>query len=697
MSGPVELTKQENIAIVSISNPPVNALTVGIRQGIYDCVYEAAKDAAIDAILVTCKGRTFIVGADIREFGKNLPGMRTRDLANALENCPKPVIAAIHGMAFGGGFEVALGCHYRVATSDAQVAFPEIKLGLLPGGGGTQRAPRAMGVKPALDLIISGDPIPVKKAKEQGLIDELVDGDIIQGAIAFAKKIIATGSARPKLRERADKIAAATSEPNLFVDYEKNLPAKQRAFESPFRCIKAVKAAVERPYPEALDIEWELFSEAILSEQSLAQRHVFFAEREVAKIPDVPKETPLIPIKKVGIIGAGTMGGGIAMCFISAGIPVVLIEQKQEFLDKGMGIISKNYSSTVKKGKMTQQAMDKLMAMITPTTDYNALADVDLVVEAAFEDMGVKKEIFGKLDAICKKEAILATNTSTLDINAIADTTSRPEQVIGLHFFSPANIMRLLEIVRGAKTSKSVIATSMSLAKQIKKIGVLVGVCHGFVGNRILYKYRREAMFLIEEGATPEQVDKVITGFGLPMGPFAMADLAGLDIGYRVRKAEGKPKDERYSGTVADRLYEMNRLGQKTKAGFYKYAEGDRTPIPDPEVAKIIEEVSKELKIERRKISDEEILQRCIYPMINEGAKILEEGVALRSSDIDIIWINGYGFPIYRGGPMHYGETVGLKKVYGKICEFREKHGKVWEPAGLLTKLAKEGKKFSET
>jgi 3-hydroxyacyl-CoA dehydrogenase len=696
MIGPVELTKQDNIGIISIENPPVNALSTPVRQGVYDCMQAAEKDDSVKAIIVTCKGRTFIVGADIREFGKNLPGIKTNQLADELEKCSKPIVAAIHGMAFGGGLEIALGCHYRVATTDAQVAFPEIKLGLLPGGGGTQRAPRAMGVRPALDLILSGNPIPAKKAHEHGLIDELVEGDVVQGAVAFANKVIAQGSARRQLGRSDEKVEAAKSEPGLFDEYEKNIPAKQRAFEAPYRCIKAVKAAVELPFEQGVKREMELFEEAEASTQSAAQRHVFFAEREVAKIPDIPKDTPKIPIRKVGIIGAGTMGGGIAVCFVSAGFPVILIEQSQEFLDKGMATISKNYGSSVKKGRMTQEAADKLIAMITPSLNYDDLNDVDLVVEAAFEDMGVKREIFGKLDKVCKKEAILATNTSTLDINEIANSTSRPEQVIGLHFFSPANIMRLLEIVRGAKTSKSVIATSMSLAKTIKKIGVLVGVCHGFVGNRILYQYRRESMFLIEEGASPEQVDKVITGFGLPMGPFAMADLAGLDIGYRVRKAQGKPKDERYSGTVADRLAEMNRLGQKTKAGFYKYEEGSRNPIPDPEVAKIIEEVSNELNIKRREISDEEILQRCIYPMINEGAKILEEGIALRSSDIDMIWINGYGFPVYRGGPMHYGETVGLKSVYDKICEFREVHGKIWAPSPLLERLAKEGKKFSE-
>ncbi|MBN1653406.1 MAG: enoyl-CoA hydratase/isomerase family protein [Deltaproteobacteria bacterium] len=696
MSGPVELSKQENIGIISIDSPPVNALSTAVRKGVYDCVKEALNDESIQALIITCKGRTFIVGADIREFGKNLPGIRTAQLADELEKCPKPTVAAIHGMAYGGGLEVALGCHYRVATTDAQVAFPEIKLGLLPGGGGTQRAPRAMGIRPALDLILSGDPIAAKIALQQGLIDELVEGDITRGAIAFAQKVVAGGCARPQLSRRNEKIEAAKSDLDVFGEYERNIPPKQRAFEAPYRCIKAVRAAVELPFEEGLKREIELFKEAEASHQSAAQRHVFFAEREVAKIPDLPKETPLIPIRKVGIIGAGTMGGGIAMCFVNAGIPVVLLEQSQQFLDKGIEAISKSYASSVKKGKMSQATMDRLVAMIVPSLSYEALDDVDLVVEAVFEDMGVKKEVFEQLDKICKKEAILATNTSTLDIDEIAASTSRPEQVIGLHFFSPANIMRLLEIVRGAKSSKSVVATSMKLAKTIKKIGVLVGVCHGFVGNRMLYQYRRESMFLLEEGATPEQVDKVITDFGLPMGPFAMADLAGLDIGYRVRKAQGRPKDERYSGTVADRLVEMNRLGQKTKAGFYKYEEGGRTPIPDPEVSQIIEQVSRELNIERRRISDEEILQRCIYPMINEGAKILEERIALRSSDIDIIWINGYGFPIYRGGPMHYAETVGLKNVYEKLCEFKEKYGKVWEPSPLLARLAKEGKKFSE-
>ena len=416
----------------------------------------------------------------------------------------------------------------------------------------------------------------------------------------------------------------------------------------------------------------------------------------MAKIPDVPKDTPLLAVNKVGIVGAGTMGGGISMCFASAGTPVVLLEQSQEFLDKGLGIIQKNYGSSVKRGRISQEKMDQCMGLITPSLRYDDLADVDLVIEAVFEEMPLKKEIFGKLDGVCRKDAIMATNTSTLDVNEIASSTSRPEQVIGLHFFSPAHIMRLLEIVRGDATSKSVIATSMNLAKRIRKIGVLVGVCHGFVGNRILYPYRREASFLVEDGALPQQVDKVITDFGLPMGPFAMADLAGLDIGWRVRKAQGRPKDERYSGTVADRLCEQGRFGQKTGKGFYKYESGSRAPIPDPGVEKLILEVSDELGIERRDIDDEEILKRCIYPMVNEGAKILQEGIAIRSSDIDIIWINGYGFPAYRGGPMHYGETVGLRNLYDQICSYREIHGEVWKPAELLKRLAEEGKRFSE-
>ncbi len=696
MSELVQLSKSDGIGVVTVDNPPVNALSQGVRQGLQDCVAKAMQDDEIKAVVLVGKGRLFLAGADIREFGKPAVPPHLHDVINAIEKCEKPVIAAVHGKALGGGLEVPLGSHYRVALASTELGFPEVKLGILPGAGGTQRAPRVIGVEAALNLIVNGDPIKAPKAKELGLIDEIVEGDLLEGAVAFARKV-ADVRPIPRTSERTDQIEKAKAQPQVFADFEKSIARKKRGFEAPFRCIDAVKAAVEMPLEQGMAKERELFTALVASDQAAAQRHVFFAEREVSRIPDVPKDTPLIPISKVGMLGAGTMGAGISMALVNAGIPVVLMDQSQEWLDKGMGIISKNYASTVKKGRLSQEQMDKRMAMITPSLSYDDFAGVDLVIEAVFEEMGLKKEIFGKLDKVCKPDAIMATNTSTLDVDEIAAATSRPEQVIGLHFFSPAHIMRLLEIVRGKKTSKSVIATSMDLAKRIRKIGVLVGVCHGFVGNRILYPYRREALFLVEEGALPQQVDKVITGFGLPMGPFAMSDLAGLDIGWRVRKAQGKPKDERYSGTVADRLCEQGHFGQKTGKGFYKYEAGSRTPVPDPEVESLIMQVSEELNIKRREISDDEILKRCIYPMINEGAKILEEGIALRSSDIDIVWINGYGFPIYRGGPMFYGETVGLKNVYDQICQYREVHGKLWEPAQLLKQRAEQGKGFSDS
>ena len=696
MSDMVRLSKVGSIGVMSVDNPPVNALSIGVRQGLADCLAEALRDAEIRALVVICEGRTFLAGADIREFGKPPQPPHLPDVIDALEKSPKPIVAAIHGTALGGGLEVALGCHYRVAVGSATCGFPEVKLGILPGAGGTQRAPRVMGVKPALDLIVNGNPISAAEARQLGLLDQIVEGDLLEGAVAFAREVAAVGPSLPRTSELNEKIQEAKGKPELFTDYEKDIRRKKRGFEAPLRCIEAVKAAVDMPFREGLARERDLFAACVASDQSVAQRHVFFAEREVAKIPEVPKETPLISVNKVGIIGAGTMGGGISMCFANAGLPVLLLDQSREFLNKGMGVIEKNYGSTVKRGGLSQEDMDKRMGLITPTVSYDGLADVDLVIEAVFEEMPLKREIFGKLDAVCRPDAIMATNTSTLDVNEIARATSRPEQVIGLHFFSPAHIMRLLEIVRGEKTSKPVIATSMNLARLISKIGVLVGVCHGFVGNRILHKYSREASFLVEEGALPQQVDKVITDFGLPMGPFAMGDLAGLDVGWRIRKAQGKPKDERYSGTVGDRLAEQGRYGQKTGKGYYKYEAGSRTPITDPEVEKLVVEVSKELGIKRREIGDEEILKRCIYPMINEGAKILEEGIALRSSNIDIIWINGYGFPAYRGGPMHYGERVGLKNVYDQICTFRREHGPLWEPAPLLKRLAEQGKGFSE-
>ncbi|MDD9946810.1 MAG: 3-hydroxyacyl-CoA dehydrogenase NAD-binding domain-containing protein [Myxococcales bacterium] len=693
MADVVRYEKQDGVFLIIVDNPPVNALAQAVRQGIKQGVEQANADPEVKAIVVTCEGRTFIAGADIKEFGKPHQPPPLPEVIAALEQTDKPTVAALFGTALGGGLEVALGCHFRVAKADAKLGLPEVKLGILPGAGGTQRLPRVIGVEASLDMIVGGDPIGAKQALSAGLVDELVEGDVRAGAVAYAKRVVA--EQRP-LRKLSEASVPGNTDAVVFDAYADKIRKKKRGFEAPFACIDAVRAAVELPYAQGLAKEREIFQGLVSSTQSGAQRHVFFAEREVAKIPDVPKSTETLPVKKVAVLGAGTMGAGIAMCFASAGMGVKLLDREQGFVDKGLATIEKNYASSVKRGKLSEADKDACVARITGTTSYDDLADVDLVVEAVFEEMGIKKEVFAKLDQVCSPKAILATNTSTLDVNEIASATSRPEMVIGLHFFSPAHLMKLLEIVRGDKTSKSVIATSMKLAKQLSKIGVLVGVCHGFVGNRILYPYRREASFLVEEGATPQQVDRVITDFGLPMGPFAMGDLAGLDVGWRVRQAQGKPTDERYSGTLADRLCEMGRFGQKTGRGYYIYEEGSRVPKPDPEVADMIEAISKELGIERREISDEEILERCIYPMINEGAKILDEGIALRASDIDVVWINGYGFPIYRGGPMFYGETVGLDQVYAKVCEFRDQQGKQWEPSPLLARLAKPGAKFDQ-
>jgi 3-hydroxyacyl-CoA dehydrogenase len=603
------------------------------------------------------------------------------------------VVAAIHGTALGGGLEVALACHYRVAVASARCGLPEVKLGLLPGAGGTQRLPRVIGAKPALEMIVSGEPIDAARARELGLVDEIVDGDLVAGAIVFAERMI--GKPVPRASQREDKIAAARGELGMFDEYAQQMQKSRRGYEAPQLCIEAVRNAVTLPFAEGVKQERQLFERLRSSDQSKAQRHVFFAEREASKIPDVPADTPTLPVHSVAILGAGTMGAGIAIACANAGLSVILLDREQAFVDKGLASIQQTFAGSVKRGKLSEAQAKERVGRIRGTTRYEDLtADVDLVIEAVFEEMAIKKEVFATLDRVCKPGAILATNTSTLDVNEIARATKRPEDVIGLHFFSPANIMRLLEIVRGSATSKPVINTSMKLSKTLDKIAVLVGVCHGFVGNRMLYPYRREALFLVEEGAMPQQVDKAIQDFGFAMGPFAVSDLAGLDIGWRVRKAQGKPADERYSGTLADRLCEAGHYGQKTGQGFYKY-EGGRTPKPYPEMEQMILQASKELGITRRAISDEEIVERCIYAMINEGCKILEEGIALRASDIDVVWLNGYGFPGYRGGPMFYGDQiVGLGKVHETVARFREQHGKLWQPSPLLEKLAKSGAHF---
>ena len=684
----VSLEKQGEIGLLWIDNPPVNALGYPVRKGMADGITMAMGDNEIKAIVVICKGRTFCAGADIREFGKPPKAPHLPDVLTIFDQCTKPVIAAIHGTAFGGGLETALSSHFRVAVPTAQFGLPEVKLGLLPGAGGTQRLPRLIGPEKALPMIAIGDPIGAPKALKEGLIDEIVEGDLAEGAVAFARKVLAEKRPLRQVSAMNEKVEAARSKPEIFADYRKVIAKTKRGFEAPESCVKAVEAAVHKPFAEGLTYERQLFSDLMSGSQSAAQRYYFFAERQVAKIPDIPAETPKLDIKKVGIIGAGTMGGGITMNFVNVGIPVVLVESKQAFLDRGLGTIRKNYEITAAKGKMTAEDVEKRMGLIKGTVAMEDLADVDLVIEAVFENMDLKKEIFTKLDAICKKDAILATNTSYLDVNEIAAQTQRPESVIGLHFFSPANVMRLLEVVRGAKTAKIVLATSLALAKRIKKIAVVVGVCYGFAGNRMFAQRRRESEKLILEGALPAQVDKVVHDFGFPMGPFQLYDLIGNDLGWS--------KDTSTSSTIREMLCEQGRFGLKAGKGFYNYDKGGRTPMPAPEVDQLIVDFAKKKGYDRREISDEEILQRCVYPIINEGAKILEEKIAVRPSDLDVIWINGYGWPLYRGGPMFYADLVGLDKILAVMKDFQEKYGDDFKPAALLEKLVQEGKGFKD-
>jgi len=684
----VDLEKQGEIAVLMINNPPVNALSVGVRKGMADGVKAAMEDDSVKALVIACAGRTFIAGADITEFGKppQEPGLEVA--FGLIENGKKPVIAAIHGTALGGGLETAMVCHFRVAVPSARFGLPEVLLGLLPGAGGTQRLPLIVGVEKAIQMIATGTQISAKEAIQEGLIDEIIEGDLVTGAITFAKKVLAEGRPLRKIRDRREKADAVKGKPEIFAEARKSFARSKRGFEAPQACVDAVEAAVNLPIEEGLKKERELFVKLMMGSQSAAQRYAFFAEREVAKIPDVPADTPQIPINKVGIVGAGTMGGGIAMNCANVGIPVIIMEVNQQLLDKGLGICRKNYENTAAKGRITKEDVEKRLSLIKGTLSLDDFKDVDLVIEAVYENMDLKKEIFAKLDKICKPGAILGSNTSGLNIDEIASATKRPESVIGLHFFSPANVMRLLEVVRGAKTAKNVIATSMAFGKRIQKIAVLVGVCQGFVGNRMLRERSRETNNLILESGSPQQIDKVIFDFGFPMGPFTMSDLAGLDIGWN--------KDASKGATLRERLCEAGRLGQKTNAGFYDYQPGNRTSIPSPLVEKMIKDFAAEHHIPQRAISDEEILEKSLYPMINEGAKILEEGIAIRPSDIDVIWIYGYGWPIYRGGPMFYADLVGVKKIYDKMVEFQKKEGDVWKPAPLLEKLVKEEKGFKD-
>ncbi|MBI2994583.1 MAG: enoyl-CoA hydratase/isomerase family protein [Gammaproteobacteria bacterium] len=688
----VSYIREENIAVIMIDNPPVNAMSHAVRKGVWEAMDKLNADEGADAAVLICAGRTFIAGADITEFDKPPEDPRLPDLIARMEQSPKLLVAAMHGTALGGGLETALGCHYRCALATAQVGLPEVNLGLLPGAGGTQRLPRLAGVETALEWILSGRHVSAAEAARHGVIDEIVAGDLREDAVAYAKRLLQSGA--PVRRVREMKIDRTGISEDFFAGYRPQLAKQHRGFYSPPRILDCVQAAVELPFDEALRLERMLFDECKASPQSRAQRALFFAERTISKIPDVPKDTPTRDINKVAIIGAGTMGGGIAMCFANVGMPVELLELQQDALDRGIGTIRRNYEATVKRGRLTGEQVQERMALIKGALDYSDIADADLVIEAVFENMDIKKEVFSKLDGLCKQGAIMASNTSTLDVNEIAAVTARPEDVIGLHFFAPANVMRLLEVVRGAKTARDVIASAMALGKRLKKNSVLVGVCFGFVGNRMFFPYLREAQRMMLEGAAPERIDKVAYDWGMAMGPHAVADLSGLDVLYKViEEWDYKPDDPTFF-RVTKLLHDMGRYGQKTGAGIFKY-EG-RTPMPDPQVAEAVGREAAKLGIEQRDIRDDEIIERLFYSMINEGALILEEGIALRAGDIDVVWTSGYGMPRYRGGPMTYADMTGLKNVRAAMLKYRDRYGdRYWRPAPLLERLAREGNTFS--
>lgn len=698
MTDLVQLTTEDDVAIITINNPPVNAFSPAVGDGIANALDQIEGNERIKAAVVIGAGRAFVAGADITEFGKMTSGQSSRtsglpSLLDRIEDFPKPVVMAIHGVAFGGGLELAMAGHYRLAAPNTQLGQPEVKLGLIPGAGGTQRLPRLAGLAKAVEMCAEGNPLSAAEALKLGIVDRIIEGDLSAGAFSFAREII--GKPIPRTRERNSKLGAYEQNASMFAAAREKARTKQRGMIAPLAAIEAVEAATKLSFEEGCQLEQQLFRQCLFSDQSKALIHIFFGEREVAKVPDVPKETPIFPVKSVAVVGAGTMGGGIAMVFANAGIPVLLKDADQPALDRGLATIQKNYANSVKRGRFTQQFVDERLKLINPTLEYDGFADVDLVVEAVFEGMKLKQEIFSVLDRVCKKDAILTTNTSTLSIDAIASATSRPGFVLGTHFFSPANVMRLLEIVRGKATGKEIIATCMQLAKKLGKVGVLVGNCRGFVGNRMFHHYVRESVFLVEEGASPEAVDQALYDFGMALGPLATGDLAGLDVGWRIRKEyRHLEKPGVRQPVVGDRICELGRFGQKTGAGWYKYDE-NRRAIPDPEVNQLVRQWAIEAGIPQRSISTQEIVDRCIFSLVNEGARILEEGIALRGVDIDIIYVNGYGFPAYRGGPMWYADTVGLKNVYERICQFHREFGELWEPAPLLERLAAEAGTFA--
>lgn len=687
--------QQGAIAVLTIDNPPVNALSVAVRQGLLDALRRGASDPAVAGVVVIGKGRSFIAGADIREFGKPPQPPRLIDVIAELEACQKPVVAAIDGFALGGGLEVALGCHFRIGTPRAQVGLPEVKIGIVPGAGGVERLPRLIGLEPALRMMVSGDPVRAAKARELGIFDAVTEGDLLNEAVAFAQRVV---DARTPIR-RLSRIAipGADGDWHTLLAGARAAAAKQnRGQISSQRVIDCVENALALPFEKAQAETVRIIGELIPSEQAKALRYAFFAEREAGKVANIDASAKPRTLARAAVIGAGTMGGGIAMCFAEAGIPVQILESSSAAFDTGLARIDRTYQDMVQKGRIRPEEKTRRMALIGRATGYEAIAGADIVIEAAFEDMAVKREIFARLDQVCRPEAVLATNTSTLDVDEIARATTRPESVVGLHFFSPANVMKLLEIVRGKLTGKDVIATSLNLAKTLGKVGVVCGVCHGFVANRSRGPMTREAGFLVDEGALPQQVDKVLYDFGMPMGPFAVGDLAGIDVGWRIRRSldATRPKHLRYSPT-ADRLYELGRYGQKTGKGWYRYEPGSRTPLPDPEVEAVILQSSRDQGITRRKISDEEILTRCLYAAINEGAKILDEGIAQRASDIDVMWLHGFGFPRWRGGPMYHADAIGVAKVYEAVQGWHRRHGELWTPSALLQRLAESGQPFT--
>src|SRR3954469_22455534 len=684
---PITTRRHGDVLIVTSNNPPVNALGHAVRDGLVKAIEEADADAAVKAVVIICQGQTFFAGADISEFGtpKSFESPALPQVVDIIENCSKPVVAAIHGTAFGGGLEVALASHYRVAVPSAKLGVPEVKLGLLPGAGGTQRLPRGAGVQKALEMASTGNPIGAKEAYEIGLVDRLIEGDLEQHAVAFAEEV---RDARPipKSSERDDKLAEARANPGIFDEFRKANARKFRGFDAPEYNVRAIEAAVAKPYAEGVLTERQLFMELMTGTQARAQQYFFFAERKASKIEGLPEDTRPREIRRVGVIGAGTMGGGISMNFLSAGIPVTIVEMAQEALDRGTGVMRKNYEASAAKGRLKPEQVSAAMGSLTPTLDFAALADCDLIIEAVYENMEAKKEVFTRLDKIAKAAAILASNTSYLDINDIAAVTSRPGDVVGMHFFSPANVMKLLEVVRGAKTAPDVLLTAMGIGKKIRKVPVIAGVCHGFIGNRMLMPRQIEATKLLLEGATPEQVDRVHVEFGMPMGPFQMADLAGVDIGWH--------RDPNRIENVRDALCAIDRWGQKKGAGFYDYDE-KRRPTPSPVVQQIIEDFAKEKGVERRQISDEEIVERTLYTMVNEGAKILEEGIAQRASDIDVVWVYGYGWPVYRGGPMFWADSVGLAKIVEGLKRQEQRMGDYFSFSKLLLEKAEKGEKFT--